>query len=364
MSHKTVLLSLAASAALGCSSGAPSASGGSGGSFNAETAKSGDVESSVLTPPPPGVQLAAYAPASGSSSFADVGDDGRVLFDGDRMRDAVGGGGSVRGQFSDNSNKWAALRGQVQRSRQGRATYAAVPPPRGTTGNGVRSDASVPDVPAGKVFSLTEYQRFEQAMYTTVYPVLTRMGWNARQRRGGASSMDPYRLTVHHTMGHQTFGEEVTAAAVRGIQGFHQGRERGWADIGYHFLIDGDGRVAEGRPANVLGAHAAEANGGNLGISLMGNFNVQQPTDNQMDSLERLAAYLALRYDIPVMKTGYLEGHSHHSSTSCPGANLKARLADVRSRVIQEEAKIRDRDAADGKPNYAAFTPMVVTRQG
>ena len=154
-----------------------------------------------------------------------------------------------------------------------------------------------------------------------------------------------------------------TSEKVREIKRWHV-QDRGWADIGYHFLIDGDGRVAEGRPANVLGAHAAEANHGNLGISLMGNFNVQQPTDPQMDSLERLAAYLALRYDIPVMKSGYLEGHSHHSETSCPGTNLKARLAEVRSRVMQEEAKIRERDAADGKASYASFTPMVVTRPG
>lgn len=355
------LLALSAAAALGCSQCDPAQQASAKG-FNAESGPGGEPGPASLEAPPPSGQLAAVGPAGSSSFSGEVTDDGRALFDGDRMRDALGSGGAVRGGYADNSHKWAALRGQVSSSRQGRAAYRAVPPPRGTTGNGVRPDASVPDVPAGRVFNLSEYQRFEQAMYTTVYPVLTRMGWNARSRRGGASGMDPYRLTVHHTQGHQTFGEAATAAAVRGIQGFHQGPERGWADIGYHFLIDGDGRVAEGRPANVLGAHAAEANQGNLGISLMGDFNVRQPTDSQMDSLERLAAYLALRYDIPVMKTGYLEGHNHHGETSCPGRNLDARLAEVRSRVVQEEAKIRDRDAADGKPNYAAFTPLVVTR--
>lgn len=355
------LLALSAVAALGCSKCDDAAPQASAKGFNAESGPAGEPTAS-LEPPPPGVLVAAKGPA-GSSSFAgEVSDDGRAVFDGDRLRDGLASGGAVRGQFSDNSRKWASLRGQLATSRQGRASYGAVPPPRGTTGNGVRPDASVPDVPAGKVFNLTEYQRFEQAMYTTVYPVLTRMGWNARSRRGGATGMDPYRLTVHHTMGHQTFGEAETAAAVRGIQAFHMGPERGWADIGYHFLIDGEGRVAEGRPANVLGAHAAEANSGNLGISLMGNFDVAQPSDSQMDSLERLAAYLALRYDIPVMKTGYLEGHNHHGDTTCPGRNLNARLAEIRSRVVQEEAKIRDRDAGGGKPNYAAFTPLVVTR--
>jgi N-acetylmuramoyl-L-alanine amidase len=364
MKRSAPLAALALAAAVGCSKAdAPAASSGAGAA--AHKAEAGSAEPTAnLQPPPPGVQVAAYAPAGSSSFSGEVPDDGRAFFDGDRMRDALGSGGAVRGQFSDNSRKWANLRGQVTSSRQGRAAYGSVPPPRGTSGNGLRSDAAAPELPAGKVFTLNEYQRFEQAMYTTVYPVLTRMGWNARSRRGGATGMDPYRLTVHHTMGHMTFGEQATAQAVRGIQGFHQGPERGWADIGYHFLIDGEGRVAEGRPANVLGAHAAEANSGNLGISLMGNFNAQHPSDPQMDSLERLAAYLALRYDIPVMKSGYLEGHNHHSETSCPGTNLKARLAEIRSRVMQEEAKIRDRDAADGPASYAAFTPMVVTRPG
>ena len=40
----------------------------------------------------------------------------------------------------------------------------------------------------------------------------------------------------------------------------HMGPERGWADIGYHFVIDGSGRVFEGRHADVLGAHAGGAN--------------------------------------------------------------------------------------------------------
>ena len=289
MLRKTAVAAVAA-ATLGCANCDPAAPQAGGGSHSAETSAS--AEGPVLTPPPPGVQVAAYAPASDSN-------DGRVFFDGDRLRDGLNGGG-VRGQYADNSRKWASLRGQLATSRQGRAQYAAVPAPRGTSGNGLRPDASAPELPAGKVFSLNEYQRFEQAMYTTVYPVLTRMGWNARQRRGGASGMDPYRLTVHHTMGHQTSARRRRRRGAR-----HPGLPPGpRARLGRHrlpLLIDGDGRAAEAarqRP----GAHAAEANHGNLGISLMGNLTSSSPPTPRW-ILERLAAYLALRYDIPVMKS-------------------------------------------------------------
>ena len=32
--------------------------------------------------------------------------------------------------------------------------------------------------------------------------------------------------------------------------------DRGWSDIGYHYLIDRDGTVTEGRPIEKSGAHA------------------------------------------------------------------------------------------------------------
>lgn len=311
--------------------------------------------------PEPTGDLSAQGPAGPGSSFAaELPDDGRVLFDGDRSRGAFGSP-AVSGSFGDNSRKWQALRGSLSASRTRGATYRQPPAP--DADGSLRADGSVPAMPAGAAVNLSEYERFQQSVYNTVYPVLSRMGWNARSRRGNASYHDPYRITVHHTQGHLTHGEAQTAQELRNIQAFHQGPERGWADIGYHFLIDGDGRVAEGRPSNVLGAHAAEANRGNLGISLMGNFEVQQVPPRQMDSLERLTAFLAVKYRIDVSKRGYLEGHYHWGPTGCPGKNLKARLADLRVQVLQEEA-VYARGGQAGAASLASFTPMFVSRAG
>jgi hypothetical protein len=46
--------------------------------------------------------------------------------------------------------------------------------------------------------------------------------------------------------------------------------DRGWADIGYHYLIDRDGTVIEGRPLSKVGAHAKGHNTGSVGIALFG----------------------------------------------------------------------------------------------
>ena len=53
-----------------------------------------------------------------------------------------------------------------------------------------------------------------------------------------------------------------------------------WADIGYHYVIDRQGRIWEGRELSWKGAHAGnkQANENNVGIALIGNFeNVEPP---------------------------------------------------------------------------------------
>ena len=45
---------------------------------------------------------------------------------------------------------------------------------------------------------------------------------------------------------------------------------KGWSDIGYHYLIDRDGTVTEGRPIENSGAHAKGYNKTSVGIALWG----------------------------------------------------------------------------------------------
>ena len=91
--------------------------------------------------------------------------------------------------------------------------------------------------------------------------IVPRSGWNARPMRGNRSLHTPNRITIHHTVQPTTIDG---AAAVRSAQRYHQ-VNRGWADIGYHFLIARDGTIYEGSPENRQAAHVANQNSGNLG---------------------------------------------------------------------------------------------------
>ena len=96
--------------------------------------------------------------------------------------------------------------------------------------------------------------------------------------------------------------------------------DRGWSDIGYHYLIDRDGTLVEGRPLERTGAHAKGHNTGSVGISLFGGHggNVSDQfednfTEDQDLALRELIA--KLKADHPITK---IIGHNEVANKACP----------------------------------------------
>ena len=62
-----------------------------------------------------------------------------------------------------------------------------------------------------------------------------------------------------------------------------------WGDIGYNFLIGGDGRVYTGRGWTRVGAHSgALLNPQSLGIAFMGIFQTNPPSQIMTDAFHKL----------------------------------------------------------------------------
>ena len=73
-------------------------------------------------------------------------------------------------------------------------------------------------------------------------------------------------------------GRFVDAATIRG---WHV-NERGWSDIGYHYVILLDGTVEKGRPDERSGAHVAGNNSDSLGICYIGGMSkTMEPKDTR-----------------------------------------------------------------------------------
>ncbi len=125
-------------------------------------------------------------------------------------------------------------------------------------------------------------------------------------------------LIVHHSALPLTEGP-------REIQQLHMGM-RGYADIAYHFLIDADGLLYEGRSLQVRGAHTGGSNTGTIGVVLLGNFEVAEPPAVQWETLRAVAASLTEVYTLT-----HLAGHKDFQPTAtvCPGRFLEARLPQL-----------------------------------
>jgi len=107
--------------------------------------------------------------------------------------------------------------------------------------------------------------------------------------------------------------------------------ERGWSDIGYHYVIDRDGQVYTGRPIERSGALVnREVNLRAVGICLIGGHGASTAdpfeknyTPEQDSSLRELIDRLRAEY--PSIKR--VSGHNEYAAKACPGFHVTRWLA-------------------------------------
>ena len=94
-------------------------------------------------------------------------------------------------------------------------------------------------------------------------------------------------------------------------------KERGWAGMGYHFLVRKDGTIERGRPENTVGAHATGCNSDSIGICFEGAFMTERMGQAQISAGKELITYLKSKYGI-----SKVQKHKDVNPTNCPGANF------------------------------------------
>uniref|UniRef100_A0A1I8NX79 Peptidoglycan-recognition protein n=1 Tax=Stomoxys calcitrans TaxID=35570 RepID=A0A1I8NX79_STOCA len=160
---------------------------------------------------------------------------------------------------------------------------------------------------------------------TLALDIIPRSEWGAAEYVGTKETLPNGQsfVIIHHTAEPYCSTKPDCLAEVRRIQVMHQDKN-GWADIGYHFLIGGDGNIYEGRGWNVVGAHASGQNLVSIGISFMGNYNNEKPNAAQISAANDLLTEAVNRGQIVSNYTLY--GHRQVGSTECPGNNLWAEI--------------------------------------
>lgn len=133
------------------------------------------------------------------------------------------------------------------------------------------------------------------------------------------------QIVIHHTG--NPYDDDLSAEEIHASH-----KARGWAGIGYHYVIRKDGTVEAGRPHWTVGAHAYKENYHTIGIHVCGNFELAKPTGAQIESLAMLLANLCTDYGLPIDED-HVVGHRDLMATACPGTNLYAMLPEVRGKA-------------------------------
>ena len=168
--------------------------------------------------------------------------------------------------------------------------------------------------------------------------LVLRKKWNASDPIGKVKKHRIRFLTIHHTATLQN-AKLIIEEKMRNLQRFSQSEGRlasgkakpAWFDVPYHYYISFDGKIAEGRKIKFVGDTNTEYDPtGHALIVVEGNFQTEEPTSDQLESLQRLVAWVAFKWKVPVSE---IKAHNDYAATACPGENLKKLLPALRLKI-------------------------------
>ena len=128
--------------------------------------------------------------------------------------------------------------------------------------------------------------------------------------------------TITEIIVHCTATPEGRPHTVGDIRAWH--KERGFKDIGYHYVVYLDGSIHAGRPESAIGAHCTGHNRNSIGVGYMGGMTKDMKaskdtrTEAQKKSLLQLLKQLKKRY--PGAK---IYGHRDFAAKACPSFDAK-----------------------------------------
>ena len=141
--------------------------------------------------------------------------------------------------------------------------------------------------------TLGEAQLVEAADISMPPGIISRTGWGADESlrfANGVEIFPPQYAPIRHGIVHhsETPNADDPAAQMRSIYYYHA-VTRAWGDIGYNYLVDKYGNIYQGRVGGqgVIGNHSMAHNVGAVGVCLIGNHLIQNPTPAAVSGVGR-----------------------------------------------------------------------------
>jgi N-acetyl-anhydromuramyl-L-alanine amidase AmpD len=112
---------------------------------------------------------------------------------------------------------------------------------------------------------------------------------------------------------------DTDSGSAASIRKYHI-QHNGWADIGYHFVIDREGHIETGRPLAQAGAHVSGENAASIGICLIGK---KVFSEDQYEALREIVLSLKARFGkLPCYPHNYFKSAKAQGKT-CPNFDIK-----------------------------------------
>ena len=218
------------------------------------------------------------------------------------------------------------------------------------------------DVPT----TLSSAAAIDRAIDPMPLVIVTRDEWGSKpQPLDESTRQTPRIFTIHHA-GELWKPTDDAMKKMVALQKYGQA-EKHWADVPYHYLIAPDGRVFEGRDWH----YQPQSNtnyplDGVLNIELMGNFEVQRVSIEQLRALVPLLAKLSRDLQID---PATIRGHRDAAvdQTVCPGKDFYRYIHDGLIRRWTEEElagttpAIRELPALPDGPTTRIATTLAAT---
>lgn len=124
---------------------------------------------------------------------------------------------------------------------------------------------------------------------------------------------------IDHIVVHCTDTPKGVYFDIKDVRRWHMS-ERGWSDVGYHFLILLDGTIQQGRELKTQGAHVRGHNYNSIGICYVGGKRSDTRTEKQKESLVYLLSTMKRMF-----KDADILGHRDFKGVSkeCPFFDAK-----------------------------------------
>jgi hypothetical protein len=186
--------------------------------------------------------------------------------------------------------------------------------------------------------------------------IISRESWKAKKPVGKGKTHTIKFITIHHSASNQKPTRPIEQK-LRNLQNFSQSRAKlasgktkpAWFDVPYHYYIAPDGKIAEARQIEFAGdTNTSYDPTGHALIVLEGNFEIEEPTAEQIAAMKLLTAWLADKYEVNIDN---IKAHNDYTSTACPGKNLKTLMPDLRESLLPKETLTETKTESNKHPD-------------